>query len=133
MPPDFGTENLLSDIKSAAGPVASQFVSEASEIATKVKSAATSAATGFLRAIERTIPQNLSLGTQSFCVGFIDDVSCQGLPLNLSDLLPSAVEDLPDVFQTVIQDAIINLQPIATALTNIAYIRIFLVLGLVLC
>jgi hypothetical protein len=78
------------------------------------------------------LPRNVSFGTERFCVGFTDDKStCNNLPLNLSDLLPSQVHDLPDLVQDAIQDQLNDLQPYLTALTNVVYIRIGLILGLV--
>jgi hypothetical protein len=131
--------DLINDLKSATGPAASQVVdaakliiSEVPELATKVKSAAISAATSLQGTIKKSIPQNLSLGTYRFCIGFIDTIDCKGLPLNLSDLLPASVEDLPGSFTDAIKDSMNRLQPAATALTNIAYIRVFLLFGLIL-
>lgn len=72
------------------------------------------------------------LAPKKFCVGFVDNITCKGLPLNLSDLLPDAMEDLPRPFEDAIRDEVDNLQTIANALLNIMFIRILLIVGLVL-
>ncbi|KAF2113729.1 hypothetical protein BDV96DRAFT_601206 [Lophiotrema nucula] len=110
-------ESLIDAAKSAIGPAAS-----------KVKSAASSVSTSLQGTLEKTIPKNLSLGTQKFCVGFVDNITCKGLPLNLSDLLPDTVENLPRPFGDAIRDEVHNLQPIADALSNIMFVRILLIL-----
>lgn len=131
--------DFIDNLTSAAGPVASQAVnaaksitSEVPELVTKVQSAASAAATSLEGSIKEIIPRNLSLGTRQLCIGFFDSIDCKGLPLNLSDVLPDSVEDLPSPFKTIVQDSVDSLQPIATALTNITYIRVSLIVGLVL-
>ncbi|KAF2681923.1 hypothetical protein K458DRAFT_308528 [Lentithecium fluviatile CBS 122367] len=132
------TGDFINDLTSAAGPAASQvvsaaksFTSEVPELVTKVQSAVTSAATGLEGTLLEFVPQNLSLGTTQFCVGFINSKDCKGLPLNLSDILPGSLQDLPISIRNVVQDSVDSLQPVATALTNIAYVRVSLIVGIV--
>jgi hypothetical protein len=96
-----------------------------------IESAANAAATGVQVAIESHLPKNISLGTQDLCIGFTKNVTCKPLPLNLTELLPSVVDNLPDTFQSIVQDKVDSLQPFATALTNVVYIRILLIVGLI--
>lgn len=126
--------NLIDDAKSIAIPAASQVVSAAESIATnvatQVKSAVGAAATSLEGTIDRIIPKNLTLGTSEFCIGFSDTIPCKHLPLNLSELVPDAVDDLPYLLQNAIRDEVNNLQPIATSLTNITYFQVCLWIGL---
>lgn len=94
-----------------------------------IESAANAAATGVQVAIESHLPKNISLGTQDLCIGFTKNLTCKPLPLNLTELL--LVDNLPDTFQSIVQDKVDSLQPFATALTNVVYIRILLIVGLI--
>lgn len=38
-------------------------------------------------AIQTDVPRNCTLGSKYFCLGYANNVSCSGLPLNLSELL----------------------------------------------
>lgn len=66
------------------------------------------------------IIKNGLLGTEKSCTRFTNNIDCNRLPLNLSDWLSKTME-------------YINcLQPSVTAIINVAYVQIGLIVGLVL-
>jgi hypothetical protein len=126
-------DNLLDEAKSIVAPAASQVLSikesvesEVPDVVSKVKSAVNSAATHLQEAIEQHVPAYLTLGTTMYCVGFIPKPKCNNLPLSLSDLVS---KDLPDVVEKEIQE---KLQPFVATFTNVASIRIYLIIAFVL-
>src|SRR5205823_2936427 len=122
-PRDFfeDTKSLLTKATSAVDAAKSL----AGGVPDVIESAANAAATGVQVAIESHLPKNISLGTQDLCIGFTKNLTCKPLPLNLTELL--LVDNLPDTFQSIVQDKVDSLQPFATALTNVVYIRILLI------
>ena len=57
-----------------------------------MQSAANIAATAIPKAIEELIPKNCSLGMKQFCVGFTHNMTCDDLPLTLSDIVLEEVK-----------------------------------------
>lgn len=122
----------MSNAKSAIDAVATA----APEAASRVKSAAGSLATP-IREIDEHIPKNYSIGTRQVCVGYSYNISCSGLPLNLSTLVSGIISGLPDLLDSNTEDAlrdrVSRLQPLADSLTKVsAYFRQGLVLSSVL-
>lgn len=84
---------------------------EAHSITHDIQSVASDAAGAVSSAIRRNVPQNISLGTQQFCVGYGDHDDCRDLPLNMTRVLPSAlVVGAPGVFAAV-DENLQKLQP----------------------
>ncbi len=93
----------------------------------QIQSAASTLTTAIPDSIEALIPQNLSLGTKEFCIGLPHNVSCHGLPLNFSSLIPT---DVQKYFQTEWNDV----ESLSSALKEITPTAIYrsLLLGLAL-
>jgi hypothetical protein len=53
-----------------------------------------SSATAFQSDLGSVIPGNCTLGTTSFCLGNVNNITCSRLPLNMSDLLSRALPAL---------------------------------------
>ena len=111
-----------------------EVVSVANSVATaipgaisQVQSAANAAATTIPKAIEELIPKNCSLGTKQFCVGFTHNITCDDLPLALSDIVPEEVKSFLGDQLNDLQ----SLEGISTKVTS-AYIQDCLIVGLVL-
>jgi hypothetical protein len=77
----------VQSLQSDAPSVTTAALSVISEAQTVVSSAITTIQTdlGFV------IPKNCTLGTRYFCLGYVNNVTCSGLPLNVSDLLSRAL------------------------------------------
>jgi hypothetical protein len=75
-------------------------------------------------AIETAIPQNCSVGTKQFCVGFPHKFLCYSLPLNVSKIIPTNVENL-------VQINLNDIRPLTDALAKVttASIQDALVIG----
>ncbi|KAI1382496.1 uncharacterized protein F4822DRAFT_435524 [Hypoxylon trugodes] len=85
---------MVTQIQSAAGPVATQAHSAAGGLVTQVKSAASAIATSIPGSVEAMLPKNCSVGTRQFCVAIGERVSCADLPLTLSKTIPSEISQL---------------------------------------
>ena len=81
-------ESVHNGVESAANGITTAIPGAISQ----VQSAASTAATGALDAIKAAIPRNCSIGTTQFCVGLVHNISCNNLPLNLSNIIPTDVE-----------------------------------------
>ena len=77
----------MQSLQSEAPSVTTATLSIASE-AQRVVSSAITAIKGDLSSV---IPRNCTLRTTSFCLGYVNNVTCSRLPLNLSDLLSRAL------------------------------------------
>jgi ABC-type multidrug transport system fused ATPase/permease subunit len=75
---------------SEVGSVASDAATAASGAASQANSIASAAATA-VNGGSTEIPQNLSIGTKQYCVGFSNHVECQQLPLNVSSIVLQGV------------------------------------------
>jgi len=58
----------------------------------QVQSALNAAATAISKAIKELIPKNCLLGTKQFCVGFTYNITCNNLPLTLSNIVLEEVK-----------------------------------------
>jgi hypothetical protein len=114
-------ESAHNGVESAANGIATVIPGAASQ----VQSAVNAAATGALDAA--AIPRNCSIGTTQFCVGFVHNIWCKNLPLNLSSIIPA---DVDKFFQAKLDD----IQPLNRALAKvtIANIQVCLIAGLIL-
>lgn len=120
--PDIAGPGVVTGIQSAANSAATVVPGAVS----KVQSAAGAAATSISGAIGSIIPRNCSIGTGKFCIGIAEGLTCDNLPLNLSQILPSdIVESLGNVDGTQALDE--ALQKVTTP-----YIRDCLIVGLLL-
>jgi len=95
-------------------------------VVSQVQSGASSIANAIPGSLRATIPKNCSIGTGKFCIGFDDHVSCDDLPLNISNIIP------PEITNLLSDD--FNIEALETAASKITepYIQRFLVLGLAL-
>jgi hypothetical protein len=72
----------------------------ASSMASEAQSVVASAATTVETAIGSIIPKNCSLRLEYFVIGFTDHIDFKALPLNISNIIPSAITDtLADIGQ----------------------------------
>ncbi|PSN59209.1 hypothetical protein BS50DRAFT_682398 [Corynespora cassiicola Philippines] len=132
-----GLLTLKSGANSLFGVAAARASDAADHVQSAVNSATSSAASSaaaFLQGIEEHVPQNCSLGTRRFCVGYKLDLRCSGLPFNLSSLLPDVVRDLPDPIESTIRERVDALSPLADSLAQfpVFYLPNTLIAGLVL-
>jgi len=86
-----GTPGFVTILASQAYSVESAAVTMASSVAGQAQSAVSTAVVAAESAVYSIIPKNCSLGVKYFCVGFTDRIDCKGLPLNLSNIIPSSV------------------------------------------
>jgi hypothetical protein len=87
----------VQSLQSEAPSVTTAAASVISEAQTIVSSAITAIQTDLVSAI----PKNCTLGTRYFCLGYVDNMTCSGLPLNVSDIL-SRVLPAPISYQSSI-------------------------------
>lgn len=103
-------QDLQDGAKSALNAAATRVADAAGQAGSAISSAvnqaesAISSAAATVQSIEDMVPQNCSLGTRRFCIGYKQDVTCSDLPLNFSSLLPEGVQDLPGPLQSAIND-----------------------------
>ncbi|KAK5188865.1 hypothetical protein LTR96_010869 [Exophiala xenobiotica] len=84
---------LIPTAVSEVGSVASDAATAASAAASQANSIASAAATA-VNGGSTEIPQNLSIGTKQYCVGFSNHVECQQLPVNVSSIVPQLVSNI---------------------------------------
>ena len=77
----------MQSLQSEAPSVTTAALSIASEAQTVVSSAITAIQSD----LSSVMPRNCTLGITSFCLGYVNNVTCSRLPLNLSDLLSRAL------------------------------------------
>jgi hypothetical protein len=77
----------VQSLQSEVPSVTTAAFSVISDAQTVVSSAITAIETD----LESVIPKNCTLGTRYFCLGYVNNVTCSGLPLNVSDLLSRAL------------------------------------------
>ena len=82
--------DIIPVVPSEARSVASGVATAVSSVTSQAKSVA-SAVTTVIPDADAIIPQNLSLGTKQFCVGFSNRIECNKLPVNTSEILPKAL------------------------------------------
>jgi len=79
------------DIVQSVQSEAQSVTSAANSVVSQAQTAVSSAITAIETDLTSKIPKNCSLGTRYFCLGYIDNVNCTALPLNVSDLLSRAL------------------------------------------
>ncbi|KAH8726712.1 hypothetical protein GQ44DRAFT_725897 [Phaeosphaeriaceae sp. PMI808] len=119
--------NIIHSLQGGIQSAAAGIASEVPVAITQIQSAASTLTTTIPDSIEALIPQNLSLGTKQFCVGLPHNVSCHGLPLSISSLIPT---DIQKYLQTEWND----IESLSSALKEITPTAIYrsLLLGLAL-
>jgi len=80
------TQPFQSEAQSAASALTAALPAAASKVQSGIGAAASD-----INTIKGLIPRNCSVGTKQFCVGFVHNTTCNGLPLNISDIIPEAV------------------------------------------
>jgi hypothetical protein len=78
---------IVQSVQSEAPSITTAAFSVISDAQTVVSSAITAIQTD----LDSVIPRNCTLGTRYFCLGYVNNVTCSGLPLNVSDLLSRAM------------------------------------------
>ncbi|CAE7016065.1 hypothetical protein PTNB73_01358 [Pyrenophora teres f. teres] len=106
-------EDLQDEARSALNAAATRVADAASQAESAISSAAAT-----VQNIEEHVPQNCSLGTKRFCIGYKQDVNCSDLPLNLSSLLPEGVQELPGPVQDALRDRAEALSQLAESSTR---------------
>jgi hypothetical protein len=92
-PREFPTTIPFQPLQSEAHSLLSTAVSV---ISSETQAVANAAATA-ISDIEADLPKNLSLGTKKFCIGYNNRTqSCQSLPLNVSNILPTNIANFLD-------------------------------------
>ncbi|KAI0571181.1 hypothetical protein Alg130_10974 [Pyrenophora tritici-repentis] len=95
--------DLLEDLQDGARSALNAAATRVADAGSQAESAISSAA-ATVQSIEEHVPRNCSLGTKRFCIGYKQDVNCSKLPLNLSNLLPDGVQELPGPVRDAIHD-----------------------------
>jgi hypothetical protein len=85
--------------KSALSAAATRVVNAADQAESAINSAAIT-----LQGIKEDLPQNCSLSTKRFCIGYRHESNCSNLPLDLSSLLPESVYELLASIEDAIRD-----------------------------
>jgi hypothetical protein len=106
--------DILQDIQNGANSILTVAATRVSDAAGHVQSAVSSAAASLPR-IEDYIPQNCSIGTEQFCVGYrhTQNLSCSYLPFDVSALLPDAAQGLPGPVRDAFREQMGRLSPSA--------------------
>lgn len=112
-----GGRDLLKDFRDGSESALYVAATKVFDAAGQAESATISAA-ATLQSIDESFPRNCSLGTKRFCIGYEQDVSCSGLPLNPSSLLPESVGALPSPVQSAIRVHVKTLSPLVESLTR---------------
>jgi hypothetical protein len=121
------TSGHLQPFQSIAS-IFSTAVSAAPSKAQGAESAAATAVSGInITAIEEKLPRNCSLGTKQFCIGFENEMRCDNLPLNISNIVP---EDIRKFVSAEVK----SLRPLESILAKAtpANIQGSLIVGLIL-
>ncbi|KAJ5033269.1 hypothetical protein J3E74DRAFT_295812 [Bipolaris maydis] len=133
-------EDLQNGAKSALNAAATKVIDVASQAESRITSAvsqaesAISSATATLKSIEEIVPQNCSLGTKRFCIGYKQNINCSNLPLNFSSLLLEGVQKLPGPVQDAMRDRAEDLSQLVKSSTRFPALSVLdtLISGLVL-
>ena len=76
-------------------------------VISQAQTVVSSAITAIQTDLNSVIPKNCTLGTRYFCLGYVNHVTCSGLPLNVSDLLsralPASISYQPDSLESLDQ------------------------------
>jgi hypothetical protein len=95
--------SIVQSLQSEIPSVTTAAFSVISQAQTVVSSAITAIQTD----LDSVIPKNCTLGTRYFCLGYVNHVTCSGLPLNVSDLLsralPASISYQPDSLESLDQ------------------------------
>jgi hypothetical protein len=131
--PALPPRDIFHDIQNGANSILTVAATRVSDAAGHVQSAVSSA-TASLPRIEDYIPQNCSIGTEQFCVGYrhSQNLSCNHLPFDLSVLLPDAAQSLPGPVRDAFREQMGRLSPLADHLDRLpSSIDICLFTGLI--
>ncbi|KAJ6196458.1 hypothetical protein J3E72DRAFT_396355 [Bipolaris maydis] len=125
--------DLLEDLQNGAKSALNAAATKVIDVASQAESAISSA-TATLKSIEEIVPQNCSLGTKRFCIGYKQNINCSNLPLNFSSLLLEGVQKLPGPVQDAMRDRAEDLSQLVKSSTRFPALSVLdtLISGLVL-
>lgn len=113
---------------SAVGGAASEVQAAQSTLTSELWAVATDAAAALESEVAATVPKNMSLGLEKLCLGWENETrNCYLLPLNISSMIPTALDD-------ILGDPVQQLQEIEDSLvtTILKTVRRSLMAGIVL-
>lgn len=98
----------MEEVESAIVPIATKIPKVASEIQEAIGSIATP-----IQGIEEYLPRNLSIGVSQVCIGTQKNVSCPTLPFDVSTLVVSGIQSIPEPIKHEVESVLgIGLGPL---------------------